>query len=148
MHTDVGQWASRRQLGIVDPGARAGKHRREEVGARHLRASNGASGDALAEQLHALLEAHHVRNPESYAGLARRLHHRARLASIHRHRLLAQHGLAILHGGQYIRAVQRIRTGDEHRIHVRTGAEVRRGREGMFDLELTRRRFRLPQIAA
>ncbi len=103
MHTNISQRASRRQFGIVDPGARAGQHRSKKVGARYLRASDCARRDSRTKQLDALLEPHHMCHTQHHASLPRRLHHGARFGGVHRQRLFAEYGLAVLHRRQHVR---------------------------------------------
>ena len=92
----------------------------------------------IAEKLHALFKAHHVCHPEQDFRGTRSLHHFPRLLRIHRHRLLAEHRLAMPDGLQHVVVMQSIRAGYEHRIHFRTGAQFGGGGEGVFDSKLPR----------
>ena len=92
----------------------------------------------LAEKFHALLKAHHVRHAQQDFRGARSLHHLPRLLRIHRHRLLAEHRLAMADGLQHVVVMQPIRAGDEHGIDLRTGAQFGGGGEGVVDSKLLR----------
>ena len=87
----------------------------------------------IAEKLHALLKTHHVRHSKQDPRSACGLHHFPRLLGIHRHRLLAEYGLAMPDGLEHVVVMQTIRAGDEHRIDIRTGAQFGGGSEGVVD---------------
>ena len=80
--------------------------------------------------------------------IARSLDHLARFASIHCHRLLDKHRLAVTNGLQHIGKMQRVGSGDEHRVHIWRCAQFCRRNERVLDAELLGRLACAFRIAA
>src|SRR5947208_2532507 len=76
------------------------------------------------------------------------IHHLLRLGGVHRHRLFAEHGLAVLERSQHIAQVQGVWSSDENRVHLRAGAQGFSGIESVRDAVLRRGCLRIGQAAA
>src|SRR5882762_6922300 len=136
VHADIGDRTTSGKRWVGEPNAAVILRRVTEFGAGVDGAADGTGGDLIAKPTGAVLEAEYLRDTEKKFGGPGGFDHLAAFASVHSHRLFAEHRLAMGERGERIRQMQRVRRGDENGINFGGGAEFGDGVEGERDLIL------------